>query len=307
MTVDSPALARDLRTTASPWRQIRWQISAEIMKVRTTRLAWWLLAGVVLVTAWGLLRNGAGHHYELYPPLNGLSAHDRAQALATRAHARSYACRAAIAADMVTSGQLLGGMLAMLLGVLMVTGEQAHRTATATYLTNPRRAAVIAAKFAAAAIFGVLFWLVSTIINIPVTGIYEHSQHFNVALTDGVPLRSALLNLLAYVIWAVFGVGLGTLFRNQVAAVGVALLVYIVGAAAAVGVFALLHQVFHQAWLLSAPVIAPAVAALVMITPGRAYDHAPPQWVGLLVMVGYVAVFSAIGVARTRRADIGGA
>jgi ABC-type transport system involved in multi-copper enzyme maturation permease subunit len=301
MTVDSPALARDHRTTGSPW----WQIGAEIHKVRTTRLGWWLLAGVVLATAWALLRNGVGHHYTLYPPLDRLSAHDRVQALVDRAHARTYAGRAAIAADMVTSGQLIGGMLAMLLGIVIVTTELANGTAATTYLTNPRRVAVIAAKFATAAFFGALCWLVSTVIDVVVTGVYERSQHFNVALTDGIPLRSALLNLLAYVVWAVFGVGLGTLFRGQTAAVGTGLLLYVGGSAVAAIAATLLNQLFHQTWLLATPVAAPAVAALVMITPGRVYDHAPPQWVGLLVMAAYVAVFAAIGTARTRRADIG--
>ncbi|HKE64706.1 MAG TPA: hypothetical protein VKB59_08650 [Micromonosporaceae bacterium] len=301
MTVDRRLLAGDGHPRPNPW----WQISAEIGKVRTTRLARWLLVGVVLATGWALLRNGVGHHYDLYPQLDRLSAHDRAQALATQAHARTYAGQAAIAADMVTSGQVIGGMLAMLLGILIVTNEHAHQTATATFLTNPRRVAVIVAKSAAAAAFGVLFWLVSTAINIVVTGVYERSQHFNVALTDWIPVRSALLNLLAFVMWAIFGIGLGTLFRGQVAAVSTGLLVYAGGAAAVAVVFGLLNQLIHQTWILAAPVVAPAVAALVMITPGRAYDHAPPQWAGLLVMVGYVAVFGTVGVIRIRSAEIG--
>jgi ABC-2 type transport system permease protein len=52
-------------------------------------------------------------------------------------------------------------------------------------------------------------------------------------------------------------------------------------------------------------VIAPAVASLVMTTPGRLLDmdHPPPQWAGLLVMLGYTLGFGAIGVMLTRRRD----
>jgi hypothetical protein len=41
-----------------------------------------------------------------------------------------------------------------------------------------------------------------------------------------------------------------------------------------------------------------------MTTPGRAFDHAPPQWVGLLVMLGYSLTFGLIGLLLTRKRDI---
>lgn len=299
-TLDSPALARDHHTRTNPW----WQVQAEIMKIRTTKLWWLFLIGVVLVTAWALLRNGASHHYELYPPLDQFPADERAQALARAAQAKTYAGHAAIAADMMTSGQFFGVLLAMLLGVLTVTNEYAHQTATATFLTNPHRGAVVAAKFAAAVAVGALFWAVSTVLNLIVTPIYDSSQHFNVSLADWIPLRSTLLNLLAYIMWAIFGVGFGSLFRSKVAAVVAAMAVYLGGAAAVLAAFNLIYLAYHHTWVLAAPVVAPAIASLVMITPGRAFDHAPAQWVGLLVMIGYAVLLGTVGVLRTWRRDI---
>jgi ABC-type transport system involved in multi-copper enzyme maturation permease subunit len=297
-TVDSPALARDQAERTNPV----WQVQAELMKIRTTRLWSLLLIGVVLVTAIALLRNGVGHHYELSPPLDQYPPGERAQAVAQAAYAHTYAGRAAIAADMMTSGQFFGVLLTMLLGVLVVTNEFAHQTATATFLTNPHRAAVIRAKLVAAVVVGVLFWAVSSALNLIVTSIYLNSQNLNnVSLVDWIPLRSILLNLLAYTMWAIFGVGLGSLFRGQIGAVVTGVLVYLGGAAAVAVAFNLIYLVYHHAWVQAAPVIAPAVASLVMITPGRAFDHAPPQWVGLLVMLAYAVFFGVVGVLRARR------
>ena len=299
-TVDSPALARDRHTRMSPL----WQVRAEIMKISTTKLWWLFLIGLVLVTGWALLRNGAAHHYELYPPLDQFPAGERASAAAQAAHARTAAGRTAIAADMMTSGQFFGVLLAMLLGVLTVTNEYAHQTATATFLANPHRGAVVVAKFAAAAAVGVLFWVASTALDLLVTPIYLRGQHVTVALTDWVPLRSVLLNLLAYLIWSVLGVGLGTLFRGQAGAVVVGLALYLGGAAVVAAAVNLIYLAYHHTWVLAAAVIAPAVASLVMITPGRAFDHAPPQWAGLLVMMGFVLSLGAVGVLRIRRRDV---
>jgi ABC-type transport system involved in multi-copper enzyme maturation permease subunit len=297
---DSPALAGDLHARTNPI----WLFKAEIMKIRTTRTWWLSLIGIVVITGWALLRNGVNNHYLLNPPLSGLNAHDRAQALTQAAQAHTYAGHAAIAADMMTSGQLLGVLFAMLLGTLIVTNETYHQTATATYLANPRRGRVIAAKFAAATAVAALFWLVSTTINLVTTSIYLQSLHINISLLDWIPVRSTLLNLLAYTMWAVFGLGLGTLVHHQVAAVITGMAAYLAGTAVVLIIANLIYLGYHHAWILSTPVIAPAVASLIMTTPGRAFDHAPAQWAGLLVMAGYTLTFAAIGTTLTRRRDI---
>jgi hypothetical protein len=104
--------------------------------------------------------------------------------------------------------------------------------------------------------------------------------------------------------WAALGVGLGSLFRSQVAGVVTGMLVYVGGVAVVEVGFNLIYLTYPHAWVLGAPVIAPAVASLVMITPGRAFDHAPPQWAGLVVMIAYVVLFTIIGVGRARRQDV---
>lgn len=276
-------------------------VQAEMMKIRSTK-AWWLfLTGFTVFTALAVASNGFSHHYQLYPQQD---LPDRAQAVAQAAAARTPAGAAGIAASMMTSGQLLGVLAALLLGVLVMTSEFAHQTATATFLTVPRRDAVIWAKLAAAACFGALFWLVATVIGGLVTPFYLYSQHVSISLADWIVVRSVLLSLLAFVIWAVFGLGLGTLIRSQAGSVGAAIAVYLGGFAVVEAVFHLAYELYRHDWVLGAPVIAPAVASDVMITPGRAFPHAPPQWAGLVIMTGYALALTAAGLAVTRRRDV---
>jgi ABC-2 type transport system permease protein len=294
----------EVHTESTPPVRLR-LIRAEIMKIRTTN-TWWLFGiGLIFVTALALTVDGFNNHYKLYPPLSQIGgSQDRAQAVADAAAAHTHAGLAIIASDMMTAGQFFGVLFALLIGVLVITNEFFHQTATATFMTNPRRTTVILAKLAAASAFGVLFWLVVTIIDAVVTPIFLHSQHVSISLTDWTVERSVLLNLLAFVIWAIFGLGLGTLIRSQIGSVVTGVVVYLIGFVAVSLIFRLIYNFYHHAWVLGASVIAPAVASLVMTTPGKAYDHAPPQWVGVLVMVGYAIVLGGIGVILTRKRDI---
>jgi ABC-2 type transport system permease protein len=299
--VDSPALADDRHTRANPL----WLVQAELLKLRTTSMWWWFLLGVILFTGQALLRNGISHHYDLNPPLDRLSGNDQAQAVTQAAFAHTYAGHAAISADMLTSGQFAGVLLTMLLAVLVVTNETVNRTATATFLTSPHRAAIVTAKLMAAACVASVFWAVSTVINVVTTAIYISNEGFNIAFSDSIPLRSVLLNLLCYLMWAAFGIGLGSLLKSQTGAVVTAVAVYLAGAAAVVLVFNLIYQMYPHAWVLGGPVLAPAVASLVMVTPGQAFEHAPPQWMGFVILAAYALLMSTIGVATARRRDVG--
>jgi ABC-2 type transport system permease protein len=293
-----------VRRRRSAGRRAADQVSAEIMKITTTGTWLWLLLGVVLFTALALWTNGVSHHFTLHPDLSSMGAEARAQAVAQAAQSRSPAGQVAIAANMITSGQFLGVLFAMLLGVLVVTSETAHHTATVTFLTTPRRSAVIAAKLLAAACFGALFWLVSTAMTAIATPVYLSSQHLTVSVTDWVVTRSVLLNLLVYVLWACFGLGLGAMVDSQLGAVITGIGSYLAGLAVVEVLFHALYSVYHHGWVLGASVIAPAVASTVAITPGRAFAHAPPQWAGVLVLAGYAGALTAAGMLRTSRRDV---
>jgi ABC-2 type transport system permease protein len=293
--LDSAALdqAGDTGTTLA--RLLR----AEFMKIRTTGTGWLFLTGFVVFTALALTISGFGSHYQLYPQ----QGPGRAQALAQAAQARTPSGLAAIAAGMMTSGQRIGVIFALLLGVIIVTSEFANQTAAVTFVTVPRRTTVIRAKLAAAACCGALFWLVGTVIAAVTTPLFLYSQHVSTSLAGWTVARSVLLNLVAFVAWGVFGLGLGAVLRSQLGSVVAAIAVY-VGSFGALLVFTLLYNLLHQAWLLGGPVIAPAVASEVMITSGPAFPNAPPGWVGGVIMIGYTVALAAGGIALTKRRDV---
>lgn len=293
--LDSTALdqAGDTGTTLA--RLVR----AEFMKIRTTGTGWLFLAGFIVFTALALTINAIGTHNQLYPQqgLNG------PQALAEAARSHTPAGVAAIAASMMTSGQLFGVLFALLLGVLVVTSEFANQTAAVTFVTVPRRATVMMAKVAAAGCCGGLFWLVGTVLAAMATPLFLYTQHISTSLAGWTMARSVLVNLLAFVAWGVFGLGLGAVLRSQMAAVIGAIVVY-AGSFGAELVFTALYNFFHQGWMLGAPVIAPAVASEVMIRSRSAFPYAPPAWVGGVIMIGYTVALVAGGIALTKRRDV---
>jgi ABC-2 type transport system permease protein len=294
--LDSAALDQAGDTGTTLVRLLR----AEFMKIRTTSTGWLFLTGFIVFTAMALTINGFGSHYQLYPQQGQVP---RAQALAQAAQAHSPAGVAAIAAGMMTAGQRVGVLFALLLGVLIASSEFANQTAAVTFVTVPRRAAVIRAKVAAAACCGALFWLVGTVIAAVATPLFLYSQHVSTSLAGWMMARSVLLNLLAFVAWAIFGLGLGAVLRNQMASVVAAIVVY-AGSFGTELFFTALYNFFHQGWMLGAPVIAPAVASEVMITYGPAFPYAPPAWVGGVIMIGYTVALVAGGIALTKRRDV---
>ena len=294
--LDSAALEAAGDTGTTLVRLIR----AEFMKIRTTSTGWLFLTGFIVFTAMALTINGFGNHYQL-DPQQGIAS--RAQSLAEAAHAHSPAGVAAIAASMMTSGQRVGVLFALLLGVLIVTSEFANQTAAVTFVTVPRRTTVITAKVAAAACCGALFWLVGTVLAAVATPLFLYSQHVSTSLAGSMVARSVLLNLLAFVAWGVFGLGLGAVLRSQIVAVIAAIAVY-AGSFGTELVFGGLYNFFHQGWMLGAPVIGPAVASEVMTTSGPAFPYAPPGWVGGVIIIGYTVALVAAGIALTRRRDV---
>ena len=289
-------------------------IRAELFKLRATN-TWWLFAGASLISTITLLVVNAVFAHALLKPFAAYVAsqshhHGNRIPADFRAHLMSewLLGHSAVtqAATLSTSGQLIGLLLVALLGIVMVTSEFQQQTATSTFLTTPRRTEVIKGKLGAAVIVAVAAWAVSTVICVVAAFIFLNTQGVGSAVSHGSVLRAVLLNLAAYVIWALFGIGFGALIRSQLVATVSATVLYLVGGAAATTVFELLNTyVLAQNWVLSAQVIAPSIASTVMISPTATFTASPPPWVGAVLLIAYGVAFGLWGTRRLRDSDIG--
>lgn len=273
-------------------------VRGEFQKIRTTN-TWWLLAlGALALLALAFGFNALTTHLLVGGDLDttGMSEQDMASLTAQRSDVN-------VAANLFTSGQYFGLLLVMVLGILLVTNEFHHQTATVTFLTTPRRTLVVLAKLLTAALTGALAWLLTTAINIPATLLFLRVEDVASHLGEWPISRAILLNLLAYIVWGILGVGIGVLIRSQIAATVTSVVLYLIGTQAAGLIFMALSAWLEQDWIAKAQVIVPSIASGLMTT-GTQLPGNPPQWAGAAVLVGYAVVTGAIGTMIIRRRDV---
>lgn len=207
-----------------------------------------------------------------------------------------------IASNFYTNGQFFGVLIVMLLGVIVVTSEFFHQTATTTFLTTPHRTAVILAKLVVAALLGVLFWLLTTALNLLVTPPILSSLDLGVQLGNAAVWEAILLNGLAYLLWATFGVGFGVLIRSQIGATVTAIVLYFAGFIGPAIFFSALANRFGD-WFDNLQILVPALASQLMVA-GIDLPGTPPRWAGAVVLIGYALVTGVIGTLIIRRRDV---
>ncbi|HET9518224.1 MAG TPA: ABC transporter permease [Actinoplanes sp.] len=272
-------------------------IRAELLKIRTTNL-WWIFAiGAFVLQAAAFSVNAVQAHFFLdQPDVGDMPAEDAAE-LAVLTDTAYHA------ANLYTSGQFFALLFVMLLGILLVTNEFQHQTATTTFLTTPHRTAVVLAKLVTAALLGGLFWLVSTLINLIAGTIFLRAEGVADHLGESAITRAILLNLLAYTLWGIFGVGFGVLIRSQIGATVTAVVLYLIGTTAATIIIEILKSTLGWDWLDKAQVIVPSIASSLMIT-GAELPGSPPQYVGAVVLIMYAVVTATVGTLIVRKRDI---
>jgi hypothetical protein len=290
-------------------------VRSEIRKITTTN-AWWLFGIASLAfTCLALWINtaqaadniaSARDTTEVFRPGRGMSAAEIAEAKVQFAQLHDLHLQAVTAAgNIFTSGQFFGLLLVMLVGVLVITNEFQYQTATATFLTTPQRTRVVFGKLFAVLGLGFVFWLVSRAVSFAVGLLFFHSIGLTNSLGEWPVQRAIIFNLIAYLLWALFGFGLGTLIQSQIGSVVTAMVIYLVGFVGGIGVFNLIRAyLIHGDWVLTSAVSMPPIASQVMVSPEKLYPQAAPWWVGALVMIGWSLTAGAIGIVLNRRRDI---
>jgi ABC-type transport system involved in multi-copper enzyme maturation permease subunit len=258
-------------------------VATELLKLRTTR-TWWALAltGVLLA----FLQSG------ILAALSGAN-------LGSQGQAPPAPSDPAVLRSIYTGGSSLGYVVTLCLGVLGMAGEYRHLTITPTLLAVPRRGRLVLGKLVtyllAGFAYGVLFVVAGAVLGAVILRIRGYAIGLD---APGVP-RAIVLAMLGCAVWTVFGLGLGTLVRNQI----VALLTAVGFAVLAGPLLALLLQALH-AGAVAQYLPNQASAALVEGTSGGVEQQLLPWWGGALVLLAYGVVFAALGAALTTRRDV---
>jgi ABC-2 type transport system permease protein len=115
-------------------------------------------------------------------------------------------------------GTRAGMLFAGLAGVIAITAEIRYGTIRPTFLVTPRRGPVIAAKLAVGGLVGVIFGLLAELLmtGTAAVGFAARGIDNQLAAADYVQLLAG--GAVAAALWAVAGVGVGALVRNQVGA-----------------------------------------------------------------------------------------
>ena len=183
-------------------------------------------------------------------------------------------------------------VLFVVLGIIGTTQEYRHRTATPTFLASPHRGRVVVAKLVAYALAAVPLGLVVIAVDVLVVTVYAGARGATPSLSgDNLAVLGGAWA--ALVVYAVIGVGVGALVRNQVGAI----------------VGALVYLFVVETIIQSIPAIRGAYEWL----PGGATEAMTATlgdtqlldaWQGALVLLGYGLVAAALGTVLAVRRDV---
>ena len=182
--------------------------------------------------------------------------------------------------------------LLLILGIIGMTQEYRHRTATPTFLTEPRRGRVITAKLIAYALVAVPFALAIVLVDVLVVTIYAGARGAAPSLSAD-NLQTLAASGLVLVVFAVIGVGVGALLPNQVGAI-VGSLVYLNLVEPIVAGVGAIQGAYK--WL-------PGGAVKAITSDFQAPELLQP-WQGGLLLLGYGLLAAVLGTFLAVRRDV---
>jgi hypothetical protein len=240
------------------------QVRAELLKVRSTRTTVGLGLAMVALTL-------------LIVVLSGLLTH--VDGLTSKADQLNLVATGGIAL-----------IFSALAGVLLVTSEYRYGTIHPTFLFTPRRSRVMSAKLAAGLLAGLVFGVAAVGLAVGIGSLILSARGIPSALDGGNVALLIFGGLAGIALRGAFGVGLGAIVGNQVAAV-IGLLAWdfvvtglLFGLAPSVGRFM------------------PTEAADALM--GLGTPHLLSAAAGAAVLLGWTAALALVGVALTSRRDV---
>jgi ABC-type transport system involved in multi-copper enzyme maturation permease subunit len=257
-------------------------VLSELRKIRSTRLWWALLAGAVLYTA---IQAGADAAIAGSTPGGGQPT---TPGLDTPEAIRN-----------VYVGAMFQGtyIFAMILGITGMTGEYRYQTITPTFLAEPRRARVVVAKMGAHLLTGLVYGVVGLVTAVAVGATVIAIRGFDLGFGADRLFPTMLLGVVAVALWTVLGIGIGTLIRNQIAAILIAVFITFLVEPLLTFILGRGDLDYLVTWL-------PTNASTALMAPGGALVHYLEWWAGGLVLIGYALVLAALGISLSVRRDI---
>jgi ABC-2 type transport system permease protein len=240
------------------------QIRAELLKIRTTRTTIALVLGMMSLIL-------------LFTLLDGLLSHS--SGLASREDQR----------QLLSVGSF-AGVFSALAGVLLVTSEYRFGTIRPTFLFNPVRSRVMAAKAVAGALAGLAFGILGEAIGWAIGYAILDGRGITVVLGSDDILLLTLGGLAGAALWGAIGAGLGAIIHSQVG-----------------GIITLF------AWgLVVDGLLFGLVPSVGRFTPTRAsdalmglrVDHLLSPGAGAITLIVWAGVLVVVGIARSIRQDI---
>jgi hypothetical protein len=242
-------------------------ISAELLKLRTTRAFWAYVASVVAFVPISIaLSITVGNDRNPLAESDGIRG--------------------------VFSAASSGLLMTVLLGITMSAGEFRNNTATSTFLVAPDRRRVMAAKVFAGGILGVALAAVSAVLTVAVATPWLRARDVDVDLLSAdviTPLAGALLSLALGVI---FGIGVGGLIPHQTVAITV------------IVVWSSIIEAFLTGFVPDVGRWLPTGAASALGGTWTSEGGLLPFWGAALVLAGYGAVAAAAGTHVVARKDL---
>lgn len=182
--------------------------------------------------------------------------------------------------------------LLLILGIIGMTQEYRHRTATPTFLTTPKRGRVVIAKLVAYALAAIPFAVLILGVGVLVVEVYAGARGAAPSLS-GDNLRVLAGAGGGLIVYTVLGVGVGALLRNQVGAiVGALVFLYVLQPiVSAIGPIAAAYK-----WLPN--------GALDAMTATIGGPRLLEPWQGALLLLGYGLVAAVAGTLLAVRRDV---
>jgi hypothetical protein len=195
-----------------------------------------------------------------------------------------------------------GYVFPLIVGALGVASEFRHQTITPTLLAEPRRSILVGAKVVSAGVLGLVYGLVGTLSAVGAGAAVLTLLDKPTFLDQGSTWRAIALSVLALALWAVIGVGFGSVLTNQVAVIVVVL-------AFTQFVEPVLRLTLGMTgWGAGISAYLPGAAGEA-VSGGSFFSETGvgtllPWWQGALVLLAYGLGLAAIGRVTTFRRDI---